>query len=66
MFNLDYTIQLFREDKMIVAYCPEFDVSSCGFSVEESRSNLRDALIGFLESARDRGVELLKNVKIHD
>lgn len=56
MFNLKYIANIFREGKMIVAYSPEFDVSSCGYTVEEAQLNLKDALLGFLESARDRGV----------
>ena len=41
---------------MFVAYTPELDVSSCGNSLDEARKNLKDAVVGFLESAYDRGV----------
>ena len=39
-----FTEQLMREGVMVVAYCPELDVSSCGHTVEEARSNLQTAL----------------------
>lgn len=41
---------------MFVSYNPEFDVSSCGYSLEEALRNLREALEGFLESAYRREV----------
>lgn len=56
MRNLNFTTQIFKEGKMFVSYNPEFDVSSCGYSIEEARKNLREALEGFLESAHRRGV----------
>ena len=50
-----FTLQVFREDKVFVAYNPELDVSSCGESVEEAKENLRDAVSGFLKSAHKHG-----------
>ncbi|OGY70351.1 MAG: hypothetical protein A3C00_01620 [Candidatus Jacksonbacteria bacterium RIFCSPHIGHO2_02_FULL_44_25] len=51
-----FTTQIKQDGNMFVAYSPEFDVSSCGHSVSEASKNLKDAMIGFLESARERGV----------
>ena len=51
MRKLVFTEQLIREGEMIVAYCPELDVSSCGYTVPEARSNLQTALRLFLEEA---------------
>ena len=48
---LTFTLQVFREGKLFVAYNPELDVSSCGHSVEEAKENLSDAVRGFLKSA---------------
>lgn len=31
------TAQLFKEDKQIVAYCPQFNVSSFGNTIEEAK-----------------------------
>ncbi|MBI4359909.1 MAG: hypothetical protein HY564_02355 [Candidatus Jacksonbacteria bacterium] len=54
--EISFTTQVRRDGNMFVAYSPEFDVSSCGYSIPEASKNLKDAMIGFLESARERGV----------
>lgn len=53
--SLVFTEQLFREDDVIIAYCPELDVSSCGHTEEEARNNLQTALHLFLEEAARMG-----------
>lgn len=53
--RLTYTVQVFREGKTFVAYNTELDVSSCGVSIEKAKSNLRDAVQGFLVSAHTHG-----------
>lgn len=40
-----------REDDMYVALCPELDIASQGVTVEEARSNLKEAVELFLETA---------------
>ena len=40
-----------REDNGYVALCPEVDVASQGNSIDEARSNLRQALELFFETA---------------
>jgi predicted RNase H-like HicB family nuclease len=50
-----FTEQLMREGDMIVAYCPELDVSSCGRTVDEARGNLQTALRLFMEEAAKLG-----------
>ena len=40
-----------RENQGFVSLCPELDVASQGDSVEEARSNLKEALELFFESA---------------
>ena len=40
-----------REDDGFVALCPELDIASEGFSVEEARTNLAEALTLFFETA---------------
>ena len=63
--QLTFTLQVFREEKLYVAYNPELDVSSCGESVEEAKENLRDAVSGFLKSAHKHGTldVILKEVR---
>lgn len=50
-----FTEQMIREDDMVVAYCPELDVSSCGYTTEEARANLQTALRLFIEEAARKG-----------
>lgn len=45
-----------REDDMYVASCPELDVVSQGSSVEQAKSNLKEAIELFLESASETEV----------
>lgn len=52
---LTFTIQIFREGRLFVAYNPELDVSSCGPTVEKAKKNIRDAISGFLKSAGKMG-----------
>ncbi|MBS4028121.1 MAG: type II toxin-antitoxin system HicB family antitoxin [Ignavibacteriales bacterium] len=40
-----------REDNEYVALCPEIDIASQGKTVEEARTNLREALELFFETA---------------
>ena len=53
--NLTFTVQVFREGKLFVAYNPELDVSTCGKTVNEAKFNIRDALRGFLKTAAKKG-----------
>jgi predicted RNase H-like HicB family nuclease len=53
--NLTFTVQVFRDGKLFVAYNPELDVSTCGKTVDEAKYNIRDALRGFLIAAQRKG-----------
>ena len=55
MQKLSFTIHLFREGDTYVAHVPELDVSSCGETEEKARSNIKDAVRGFLEAAEHKG-----------
>ena len=46
-----FTAIIEREDDGYVALCPELDIASQGESVTETRSNLREAIELFLETA---------------
>jgi predicted RNase H-like HicB family nuclease len=46
-----FTALIQREDDMFVSFCPELDIASQGFTVEESRMNLKEAIELFLETA---------------
>ena len=53
--NLAFTVQVFREGKNYVSFNPELKVASCGRNIEEAKENLREAISGFLKSARKIG-----------
>ena len=47
----NYTVINQKEDDSYVSLCPELDIASQGFTIEESKSNLKEAIELFLESA---------------
>jgi len=55
MLQVPYTSQLFREDDLIVAVCPELNVSSFGETPEEALSSLQEAVTLFLEACQEMG-----------
>jgi predicted RNase H-like HicB family nuclease len=66
MLQVPYTSQLFREDDLIVAVCPELNVSSFGETPEEALSSLQEAVSLFLETCQDMGTlefELLEQAQ---
>ncbi|MBT9138326.1 MAG: hypothetical protein DDT31_00878 [Syntrophomonadaceae bacterium] len=46
---------VWQAGKVFVSYCPELDVSSCGDTVEEARTNLRVAVRLFLAETERMG-----------
>jgi predicted RNase H-like HicB family nuclease len=46
-----------REGSAYVALCPEFDIASQGNTIEETRSNLTEALTLFFETADPSEIE---------
>ena len=46
-----FTAILEKEGDLYVAFCPELDVASQGFTVEEALANLKEAAELFLECA---------------
>lgn len=40
-----------REENMYLALCPDLDIASQGFSIEEARNNLKEAIELFFEFA---------------
>ena len=49
--SLQLTAVIERDDDWYVATCPEVDVVSQGKTIEDARSNLLEAVEGFLEVA---------------
>jgi predicted RNase H-like HicB family nuclease len=56
MRNLRLTAIIEREDDGYVALCPEIDVASQGQTVDEARSNLREAIQLFFAAASESEV----------
>ena len=55
MQDICFTIHIFKEGPTFVAHVPELDLSSCGATEGEARSNIRDAVHGFLEATAEMG-----------
>jgi predicted RNase H-like HicB family nuclease len=53
--GITFTVQVWKEGKIYVAYAPDLDVSSCGDKLGETKSRLREAVELFLEEAARMG-----------
>jgi hypothetical protein len=53
--DIQLTVQIFKEDRLYVAYTPELDVSSCGGTQAKDKANLLEAVRLFLEEADKMG-----------
>ena len=52
VLNLTLTVQVFKEGKYFVSYNPELKVASCGKNIDEAKEKLKEAISGFLKSAK--------------
>ena len=55
MVKIEFDGVIFQEGNAYIAHSPKLDVSSCGSTVEEARSNLQTAVRLFLEEAERMG-----------
>jgi predicted RNase H-like HicB family nuclease len=55
IMRMRLTEELWREGNMYVAYCPELDIPSCGETVEQAKSNLKEVLLIFLMETAKMG-----------
>lgn len=55
MQYLNIKIEVFHEDELYVAMCPNLNVSSYGESVEEAKKALVEAVEAFLEECAEMG-----------
>jgi len=53
--TISFTGEIFKDNGMFVAYCPELDLSSCGKDLAEARKNLLEATRLFMEEALKMG-----------
>jgi predicted RNase H-like HicB family nuclease len=61
MKKFDYTAVIWREDGGYVSKCPELNVASCGDTLEESVSNLKEAVELYLGNAQE--LDLLEDIE---
>lgn len=53
--NIELRIDYFEEDGVIVALCPELQVSSFGDTLEEAEKSIQEALELFFEGCEELG-----------
>jgi predicted RNase H-like HicB family nuclease len=60
-----YSAIITKEDDMYVSFCPELDVVSQGFSVEESNRNLKEAVELFIEFASENELSTYSKKEVY-
>lgn len=56
MKTLDFTVVVWKETEGYVSKCPELGVASCGDTLAEATSNLKEAIELYLENAGALGM----------
>ena len=54
--NINIRMELFKENNVYVALCPELNVGSHGETVEQAKKAFREAVTAFFEECRESGV----------
>ena len=49
--NYKLTAVITKEEDIFVAFCPELDIASQGYTIEEAKKNLKEAISLFFEHA---------------
>jgi predicted RNase H-like HicB family nuclease len=60
-----FTATIWREDEGYVSLCPELDIASQGDTIEEARSNLKEAVELFFEAADPSEINRRLNPEIY-
>ena len=53
--TLQFVGAIWQEGEMYTAYCPGFDLATCGHTIEEARHNLHEVIEIFLQETADMG-----------
>lgn len=53
--QVKFSLHIWQEGKMYVAYTPQLDISSCGKTLDEAKKNLIEAVNIFLEETSKTG-----------
>jgi len=59
------TATIWREGDGYVSFCPELDIASQGDSIQEARSNLREAVELFFDAADSSEVDSRLNPEVY-
>jgi len=52
----NYSAIIQKDDNMFVSICPELDIASQGYSIEEAKMNLKEAIELFLDTASQQEI----------
>ena len=53
--TIRFRAEIYKEENLYVAICPELDVSSFETSIEEAKKSLREAVEAFIEGCQQLG-----------
>ena len=53
--EIQFSVQIFKEGRLYVAYTPDLDVSSCGGTEKKATANLLESVRLFLKEASKMG-----------
>lgn len=53
--QIKFSLHIWQEGKMFVAYTPQLDISSCGETLDEAKNNLLEAVNIFLKETTKMG-----------
>lgn len=56
MKTFDFTVVIWKEKEWYVSKCPELGVASCGDTISEAMSNLKEAIELYIENAETLGL----------
>jgi len=54
--NINIRMELFKENDVYVALCPELNVGSHGETIEQAKKSFQEAVMAFFEECRESGV----------
>ncbi len=60
-----FTALIEKDDDMFTALCPELDIASQGYSIEEAKANLKEAIELFLEYASENEIKERFNYEVY-
>ena len=53
--EIEFTVHVFKNGRMYIAYSPELDLSSCATTQKKAQENLKEAVRLFIEEAEKNG-----------